>query len=390
MFKNSTKDDYTATHIVDRFIKQAIENWASDIHIEPEDASVRIRYRIDGVLVEVEKLPLNVLNNLISRVKVLANLDIAENRRPQDGRFEIHSPSVIDMRVSVFPTVYGECAVIRILDQSKLMNSFAELGFHEDQLKTFEEMIKKPYGLILVTGPTGSGKTTTLFSILNNINSPKRCIVTLEDPVEYHLPFIRQSQINEDIGFGFAEGLRSLFRQNPDVIMIGEIRDRKTADIAIQAAMTGHLVLSTLHTNDSVGALIRLSEMRLEKFLITSATIGIIAQRLVRRICPDCKEEYQPQENLISMINSQDLPKIFYHSKGCEMCNNTGYRGRVGIFEILTPSPEVNKLVYKEASWQDLFNMATSQGMISLRKSGMKMVENGITTLEEVLRVTNK
>lgn len=381
--------DFSATTIVDRYLQQAIGMRASDIHIEPENNAVRIRFRIDGALREIERLPLTMLNNLISRVKVMAKMDISETRLPQDGRFEITSqPALIDIRVSVFPTDYGEAAVIRILDQSKLLTSFEQLGLGEKQIKMFQEIIKKPYGLILVTGPTGSGKTTTLFSILNNINSIDKCIVTLEDPVEYHLPLLRQTQIDENIGFGFAKGLRSLFRQNPDVIMIGEIRDKETAEIAIQAAMTGHLVLSTLHTNDSVGALIRMKEMGLEKFLITSATVAIVAQRLVRRICPDCQKTYTPDPELIKLLGLENPPKNFYHGSGCDLCNGTGYRGRTAIFEILRPSAEINKLIYQGTGWREMYDKAISQGLQTLRQSGFKKIEEGVTTLEEILRVT--
>lgn len=381
---------YSTTALVDHYLTQALEMGASDIHIEPEHDSVRIRLRIDGILREIERLPKNLIDNLISRVKVLANLDIAETRKPQDGRFEIQREQPIDMRVSIMPTAYGEAGVIRLLDQSKLILTFNELGLDETQKNLFYEMIKKPYGLILVTGPTSSGKTTTLFSIINNINSIEKCIVTLEDPVEYHLPLLRQTQIDERGGFGFAQGLRSLFRQNPDVIMVGEIRDKETADIVVQAAMTGHLVLSTLHTNDSVGALIRLKEMGLEKFLITSATSGIIAQRLVRKICPDCKVAYEPPSEILKNMGLENNTGTFYRGSGCSFCHASGYRGRTGIYEILKPTTEINKLVYKDASWRELYETAVSQGMQTLRQSGLKKVQEGVTTLEEIVRVTTQ
>lgn len=386
--QNPQAQQYSTSALVDHYLNQAIEMGASDVHIEPETKEVRIRFRIDGIMREIERLPLNLLNNLISRIKVLSNLDISETRQPQDGRFEIVKERPIDMRVSIFPNIYGECSVIRLLDQSKMNFSLAELGLEKQQKVIFEEMIKQPYGFILVTGPTGSGKTTTLFSILSNINSIEKCLVTLEDPVEYHIPLVRQTQIDTRLGFDFADGLRSLFRQNPDVIMLGEIRDSKTADISIQAAMTGHLVLSTLHTNDSVGALIRLREMGLEKFLITSALTGIISQRLVRTICSDCRIEYTPAPEIIKAMGLEKAQIKYYKGQGCTFCHSSGYRGRTGIFEILRPSHEINKLVYQDAGWQAMNAMARQQGMQTLRYSGLAKVAAGITTLEEVIRVT--
>jgi type IV pilus assembly protein PilB len=387
---NQQTSGYSTTALVDQYLGKAIEMGASDIHIEPELDSVRIRLRIDGILREIERLPINILDNLVSRIKVLSNLDISETRKPQDGRFDIKKQQTIDLRVSIMPTSFGEAAVIRLLDQSKLILTFNELGLNETQKEIFYKMIKKPYGLVLVTGPTGSGKTTTLFSVLNNINSIEKCIVTLEDPVEYHLPLLRQTQINERSGFGFARGLRSLFRQNPDVIMVGEIRDRETADIVIQAAMTGHLVLSTLHTNDSVGALIRLKEMGLEKFLITSATSGIIAQRLVRKICPDCKVEYEPAPELLETLSLTNNTTTYYRGSGCTFCHASGFRGRTGVFEILEPNQEIKKLVYQDVGWRQLYDEATKQGMQTLRQSGLEKVKEGSTTLEEIIRVTSK
>lgn len=388
MAHQDNQTQYSTTALVDQYLNQAVEMGASDLHIEPESNSVRIRIRVDGILREIERLPANLLDNMISRIKVLSNLDISETRKPQDGRFELKRQHPIDLRVSIMPTNYGEAGVIRLLDQSKLILTFNELGLDEKQKTVFYEMIKKPYGLILVTGPTGSGKTTTLFSIINNINSIEKCIVTLEDPVEYHLPLLRQTQIDEKSGFGFAVGLRSLFRQNPDVIMVGEIRDRETADIAIQAAMTGHLVLSTLHTNDSVGALIRLKEMGLEKFLITSATSGIVAQRLIRTICQDCKVAYEPPTEMLEALDLKNETITFYRGSGCTFCHASGYRGRTGIYEILKPSPEINKLVYQDVSWKQLNDKAIEQGMLTLHQSGIAKAKQGITTLEEIIRVT--
>lgn len=374
--------------IVDDLIALSIGKGASDIHIEPNHDEIVIRLRIDGILKKLESLPMNLLDRIMARIKVLANLNISETRHPQDGRFEVRQEKNMEMRVSTFPTLYGECAVIRILDQSKLISSFEELGIDGELKNIFNDLIKKPYGFILLTGPTGSGKTTTLFSMLNKINSTERCITTLEDPVEIRLPLLRQTQIQPEIGFGFPEGLRSLFRQNPDVIMVGEIRDKETADIAIQAAITGHLVISTLHTNDSIGALIRLREMELEKFMITSAISGIIAQRLVRKICPKCRVPHKPSPELISMLGLENEDIQYFRGTGCDVCQNTGYSGRIGIFEVLIPNEEINTLIYKDADWQDMFNASFGRGLPTLRQNGLEKVRQGITTLEEILRVT--
>jgi type IV pilus assembly protein PilB len=377
-----------ATTLVDRFINLAVEKGASDIHIQPESDHVTVRLRVDGILREVEKIPKDILDKVVARVKVLSNLNISEIHHPQDGRFQLSQLSKLDFRVSIFPTIHGESVVIRLLDQAKLV-SFADLGLEGKLIESFKKIINKPYGLILATGPTGSGKTTTLFSILNKLNSPEKCIVTLEDPVEFHLDYVRQTQIDIKRDFDFAQGLRSLFRQNPNIIMVGEIRDKLTAEIAIQAAITGHLVLSTLHTNDSVGALIRLREMGLEKFLITSATAGIIAQRLVRRICPKCREEYTPPKEMISALGLEGVKDIkYYQGKGCLNCQNTGYQGLTGIFEVLMPTIEINELVYKDAGWQKLFEAAQRQGMQTLQQSGLIKVKEGITTLDEIIRAT--
>ncbi len=377
-----------ATTLIDRFIDLAVERGASDIHIQPEAEHILIRLRIDGILKEIEKIPKDILNKIVSRVKVLANLNISEIRHPQDGRFQLSQLEKIDFRVSIFPTIHGESVVIRLLDQSKLV-SFTDLGLEGKLVESFEKIINKPYGLILATGPTGSGKTTTLFSILNKLNSPEKCIVTLEDPVEFHLSSVRQTQINVKRDFDFAQGLRSLFRQNPNIIMVGEIRDKLTAEIAIQAAITGHLVLSTLHTNDSVGALIRMREMGLEKFLITSATAGIVSQRLIRKICPKCRQKYNPPKEMISSLGLEEVKDIkYYQGKGCLACQNTGYQGLTGIFEVLMPTLEINELIYKDTGWQELFELAQRQGMQTLRASGLIKVKEGITTLDEIIRAT--
>ncbi len=376
------------TSLIDHYIEQAIDIEASDLHIEPGPNNVLIRMRIDGIMKEVELMPVNMLSNLVTRVKVLSKLDISESRLPQDGRFEIEKNNkIIDIRVSVIPTVYGECVVMRLLNQTKLIKTFKELGFNEDQETVFTKIISRPYGLILVTGPTGSGKTTTLFSVLNKLNTPEKCIVTLEDPVEYHLPLIRQTQINDKNGLSFASGLRSLFRQNPDIIMVGEIRDIETAEIVMQAATTGHLVLSTMHTNDTVGALIRMREMGLEKFLITSSINGIISQRLVRTICEKCKITHTPDQKLIEQFSQYLTTDKFYTGNGCNACHGTGYSGRIGVFEILTITPKINEMVYSDTNWEKTRDEAVQEGMQTLLKSSLEKVNQGITTLEEIVRV---
>lgn len=382
-----SQNEYIATTVLDKLITEAVDKGASDIHIQPEADDVLVRFRIDGTMHQVKKLPLEILSKIIARIKVMANLNISEVRHPQDGRIQIRGLDHIDFRVSIFPTILGESAVLRLLDQSKLV-SFADLGLVGEQKTKFEKMIRRPYGLILVTGPTGSGKTTTLFSILSRLNSEDECIVTLEDPVEFHLPLVRQTQINVEQSFDFAQGLRSLFRQNPNIIMVGEIRDKKTAEIAVQAAITGHLVLSTLHTNDSVGALIRLREMGVEKFLITSATTGIVAQRLVRKICHECRQKYFPSPEITEPLGLEDKKQEYFKGTGCLACQNTGYQGQTGIFEVLTPSPAINELIYANAGWQELFDMAQQEGMQALKHDGLIKAREGITTLEEIIRVS--
>ena len=376
--------------LVNLLIMQAVKDRASDIHIEPAEDKVLIRYRIDGILHEAQQIPKHLQNALVSRVKVMAKMDIAETRNPQDGRIQMKMESKsLDLRVSSFPTMHGENIVIRILDKSSVLFGLAELGFSSKDLQGFEKLIKHPNGIILVTGPTGSGKTTTLYAALSAINSVEKNIITIEDPVEYEIPLIRQTQVNPKAGLSFANGLRSILRQDPDIIMVGEIRDKETADIAIQASLTGHLVLSTLHTNDASSSLTRLIDMGIEPFLVASSIIGILAQRLVRLICPKCKEKYMPSEEV-----SKDLgltQKIeFYRGKGCQHCRDTGFSGRIGIFELLMMNEEIKNMVTAKMPANEIRKKAISSGMRTLYDDGIEKVKNGSTTVEELLRVTEE
>ncbi len=377
--------------LVNLIISEGIKEGASDIHINPEEKMVRIRYRIDGVLREASTLPKNLQAAVISRIKIMSDMNIAIKRSPQDGRFRIKiEGSQIDMRVSSFPSIHGENIVMRILDPSSIMISLSDIGFYPEDLEKINDLIRKPHGIILVTGPTGSGKTTTLYASLRTINSIDKNIITLEDPVEYQLEIIRQAQINPKAGLTFASGLRSILRQDPDVVMVGEIRDRETAEIAIQAAMTGHLVFSTLHTNDAPGALTRLTDMGIEPFLISSSVIGILAQRLVRKICPSCKESYKPSEKVLRDLGIEDISgkTVFYKGKGCKNCKNSGYKGRVGIFELLITNEKIRELVLEKASADVIRKAAQEAGMKTLRQDGLRKALDGTTSIEEVMRVT--
>ena len=378
------------TKLVNLVVAQAVDEKASDIHIEPEAKRTRIRYRIDGIMHEVSSPPSHLHSSIISRIKVMARMDIAETRVPQDGRFEFKFENrAIDVRVSTFPILYGEVVVLRLLDKQAMIFSLADLGFTEENLAKFKEMYSRPYGIILVTGPTGSGKTTTLYATLQSINSPERNIVTVEDPVEYELPGIRQSQINPKAGLVFANALRSLLRQDPDIILVGEIRDLETSSVAIEAALTGHLVFSTLHTNDAPGALTRLVDMGVEPFLISSSVAGVIAQRLVRKICSNCKVPQEVAKDVLDHFKDlKDKKLTFFHGKGCKTCRNTGYKGRTGIFEMLTLNPEIQDLIMKKASSNQVKEVAVRSGMKTLREDGISKVIAGMTTLDEVLRVT--
>ena len=376
--------------LVNMIILQAVKDRASDIHIEPEEAKLVVRFRIDGILHEMFSPPKHLEPALMSRIKVLSKMDIAEKRKPQDGRFDMKAlDRDIDLRVSSFPTIYGENIVIRILDRGGIVLGLDKIGFSADTQKEFEKLVKYPHGIILVTGPTGSGKTTTLYSALSIIESEEKNVITIEDPVEYHLGRIRQSQINPKAGLTFATGLRSILRQDPDVIMVGEIRDKETAEISVQASLTGHLVLSTLHTNDASGALSRLIDMEIEPFLISSSIIGILAQRLVRKICDKCREEYTPSEDILKVLGINQK-KGFFKGKGCGACKNTGYRERIGIFELLIVNDQIRKLIVDKASSGILKKIAVETGMKTLRDDGLDKILKGITTPEEVIKATQE
>lgn len=376
--------------LVDLIIAQAVRDRASDIHIEPELDAVRIRFRIDGILHEIPSPPKDWESAIISRVKVLAGMDIAESRIPQDGHFQAKSDEkIIDFRVATIPTIHGENVVLRLLDTSSVLIGLERLGFSTyEELKRYESLITKPYGIILSTGPTGCGKTTTLYSALMRINSVDRNIITIEDPVEYRLGLIRQIQVNPKAGITFANGLRAILRQDPDVIMVGEVRDLETAIIAVQAALTGHLVFSTLHTNDAPSAVTRLVNMGVEPFLISACLTGIMAQRLVRMICEDCKEPYEPSKATLEKWGLKDRGDVaLYRGRGCEACKGTGYRGRTGIFELMIIDDELRELVVIGASAVTIRKKAQEKGMRLLREDGLEKALAGLTSIEEVARV---
>lgn len=375
---------------VNRLIQKAVEMSASDIHLEPEREQLGCRFRIDGLLHSMPSIKSEEQAAIVSRIKIMADMDIAEKRLPQDGRVRaIVGGREIDLRISTFPSIYGENVVIRILDRSGGLLRMTDLGFSKDIFEQFLKLIHRPYGIILVTGPTGSGKTTTLYAALNEINSMEKNIITLEDPVEYELPRIRQSQINVKAGLTFALGLRSIVRQDPDIIMIGEIRDKETADIAIHAALTGHLVFSTLHTNDAPSAATRLIDMGVEPFLVASSVIGIMAQRLIRTLCPSCKTAYEPQPELLRQLNISPKGKMtFYKETGCSKCKELGYSGRSGIHELMTPNERIKDLIAKKSPAPVIMEEAAKAGMKTLRDSGLEKVIAGSTSVSELLRVT--
>ncbi len=374
--------------LVNTMIAQAIKDRVSDIHLEPVEDGFRVRSRVDGVLREVIVMPKHMEGTIISRVKIMAKLDIAENRRPQDGRIRLNLENRdLDIRVSTFPTVHGENVVMRLLDKSSVLLGLKEVGMLDRDLTIFEKLIRRPNGIVLVTGPTGSGKTTTLYAALTVINSMTKNIITIEDPVEYELPLIRQTQVNSRVDITFANGLRGILRQDPDIIMVGEIRDKETADIAIQAALTGHLVFSTLHTNDAASALTRLIDMGVEPFLASSSVIGIVAQRLIRLICDKCKESFQPSDDILKELG-QPVSTRFYRGKGCPQCQGSGFKGRKGIFELLVLTEEIRGLVDEKRSADEIRKTAIELGMTTLRDDGLIKAQQGLTTLEEVLRVT--
>ena len=378
--------------LVNILINRAVEQRASDIHIEPFENELKVRYRIDGVLHEVETPARRLQAAIVSRIKIMAKLNIAERRLPQDGRIKLRLlGKEIDLRVSTLPTLYGESVVLRILDRSSIIVNLDSLGFPEETLAHFSRLITKPYGMVLVTGPTGSGKTTTLYGALDKINSPDKKIITIEDPVEYQLLGVNQIHVKPQIGLTFANGLRSIVRQDPDVIMVGEIRDFETAEIAIQAALTGHLVFSTLHTNDAAGAVSRLLEMGVEDYLLASSLLGVLAQRLVRTVCQKCREPAEMAADVMSEMtggNGEVVQAMW--GRGCEECAQTGFRGRQGIFELLLMNDPVRQLILKRASADAIKDAAVELGMTTLRDDGWRKVRMGITTVSEVVRVTQE
>ncbi|MDP2840608.1 MAG: type II secretion system ATPase GspE, partial [Syntrophales bacterium] len=378
--------------LVNLLLAGAIKDRASDIHIEPYRASVKVRYRIDGILYDILSLPRKIHSPLASRVKIMAKLNIAEKRLPQDGRIEIKvADRSVDIRVSTIPTAFGERVVLRLLDKTSSILMLSDLGMDERKVGIFNRLIKSPYGIVLVTGPTGSGKTTTLYAALTSINHPEVNIITIEDPIEYQIDGIGQIQVNPKIDLTFAQGLRSIVRQDPDVILVGEIRDRETAEIAIQSSLTGHLVFSTLHTNDAASAVTRLIDMGIEPFLVTSSVIAIIAQRLVRVLCPKCKDAYLPDdESLVNLgIDKRQLDSHpLYRKRGCAACMNTGYRGRTAIFEILILDDPLRRLILKTSDANQIQDEAMKRGMTNLLADGARKIMAGVTTIEEVFRVT--
>ncbi len=378
--------------LVNHITSQSIKARASDIHIEPFQDSFKVRYRVDGLLLDLLTPPKWIQASLISRLKIMAKLDIAEKRLPQDGRIDVRiGENDVDIRVSTVPTIFGERVVLRLLSKSGALLTLSEFGLGDEKVATIDSLIREPNGIILVTGPTGSGKTTTLYAILSAINSPKINIITVEDPIEYQLNGVGQIQVNRKIGLTFAKGLRSIVRQDPDVILVGEIRDGETADIAVQSALTGHLVFSTLHTNDAASAVTRLVDIGLEPFLLSSALNAIVAQRLVRRLCEDCKEEYEPDKNLLlltGITEEQCDNTTFYRAHGCDNCIGTGYRGRMAIMEIMVLDENIKSLVLQTSDSNVIKAEAVKRGMKTLRKDGISRILDGITTVEEVLRVT--
>jgi type II secretion system protein E len=373
--------------LVNLIIDNAAKESASDIHVEPEETNVRVRYRIDGILYDKEILPLKTQAALFSRIKLLSQMNIAERRLPQDGRIRgRYSGKDIDIRVSTIPTIYGESIVMRLLDRETSFIDLEDLGFNKDLLKKYEGLIKKPYGMLLITGPTGSGKTTTLYAALDKINSPDKKIITIEEPVEYLLKGITQIQVRPKIGLTFATGLRHIVRQDPDIIMVGEIRDIETANIGIHASLTGHLLFSTLHTNDAPSAVTRLIDMGVENYLVSSTLMGVMAQRLVRKICTECKESYPASDDIRAELGPG--VETLSRGRGCPACMDTGYRGRIAIFELLTIDDDIRDLVLARASAREIKERAISFGMRTLYEDGIDKVKKGITTVEEVLRVT--
>jgi len=391
-------EDAPVVRLVNVVLMSAIQKGASDIHIEPYEKELRVRYRIDGILYNIMAPPMKFRDAIVSRVKIMSKLDIAEKRLPQDGRIKIRynesgEPKEIDFRVSVLPTLFGEKIVLRLLDKDKLMLDMTKLGFESESLAKFEEAIARPWGMVLVTGPTGSGKTNTLYSSIAKINTPETNIMTAEDPVEFNLAGVNQVQVKENIGLNFAAALRSFLRQDPNIILVGEIRDFETAEIAVKAALTGHLVLSTLHTNDAPSTINRLMNMGIEPFLVASSVHLICAQRLVRRVCSNCKEPHPmaPPALMQAGFNEEDANSVTpMKGAGCDTCNSTGYKGRVGLYEVMAIAEELRELILVGASGMELRRKAVDEGMLTLRMSGLRKVKDGVTTIEEVVRETVK
>jgi type IV pilus assembly protein PilB len=375
--------------LVNSIIEQAVRTRVSDIHIEPFNQYIRIRYRIDGQLEEVMRHDIQLLPAIITRIKITSDMNIAEKRRPQDGRMAmVIDGDEFDLRVSVLPTIYGEKAVIRITDKRGLLKPKEELGFFSDDLEKFNQILKNPHGMILITGPTGSGKSTTLYTSIKELNREDINIVTVEDPVEAAIEGITQVQVNPKAGLDFAVALRSILRQDPDIIMVGEIRDSETAEIAVRAAVTGHLVISTLHTNDASSTISRLLDMKIEPFLIGTSLIGIISQRLVRKICPRCKEQYTPLQSELDILDISEKDQItLYRGKGCNACHNSGYQGRTGVYEIMPISHNIRQLIHQGANADELRTQALKEGMNTLKKSCSRLVLQGLTTVDELIRI---
>ncbi len=386
-------DEAPIIRFVNSLLYQAIKERASDIHIEPFERDVVVRFRIDGVLYEILRAPKRLQSSIISRIKIMGGLNIAEKRLPQDGRIRIKiAGRDIDIRLSTLPTAFGERVVMRLLDRSQVLLQLEDLGFSPENLRIMNELIQHTHGIILVTGPTGSGKTTTLYGALQKINTPDKNIITIEDPIEYQIPGIGQIQVNPKISLTFANGLRSIVRQDPDVILVGEIRDAETAEIAIQASLTGHLVFSTLHTNDAPSAITRLVEMGIEPFLISSSVLAILAQRLVRVLCKDCREPDEPDLEILRALEGEKWLEQgkFYRAVGCEKCLNTGYIGRTGIFELLLVDDEIRQMINRRADSNEIKQVARKKGMLTLREDALRKASLGITSLAEVMRVTQE
>ena len=388
---NASEEDAPIVKLVNLIFKEAIKERATDIHVEPQEKKVIIRIRIDGVLQTIMTPPSTSLSGLVTRIKILSKLNIAEKRLPQDGRFSIKSTTKdIDVRVSILPTVYGEKIVMRLLDKTGFDFNLTSLGFPSENLKIFKKIISQPYGMVVVSGPTGSGKTTTLYAALKEIKSDTTNITTVEDPVEYQLDGVNQVQVFEDIGLTFGSTLRSILRQDPDVLLIGEIRDGETADIAVKFSLTGHLVFSTVHANDAAGTITRLLDIGIQPFLVGSCLNMVMAQRLVRRICSNCKEEYTPTAEELALLDleASKVSGPLYHGKGCADCRNTGYHGRIAIFEMIPMGKNIRKLVFENANEDEIRQCALDAGMVTLRDSGVRRVLDGTTTIEEILRST--